>query len=544
MTRGAPRVQYDRTYVLLPPDASKDWALAVIDATWDSKRYTIGGSADDAGVGDLEVRRVIAINPHRWSGDLRAFFEQYYPGIQYVPISADTPEQLRSILELPDPSGETSSILLWQKDPRWRDVRYGGGSCSTIGAQGCWLTCCAMALRYYRIDPNATPLSVDQTIGPAGYAGCQMKWSAMRDIGLRVVTSTTTASRVVQHLNARGVAFADVISGEGKHFVLVTMHDPNRGDYYAYDPLMPREGWLSTMYSSVDSWRLVSPLQPSALLVGLHDEAGARWMERNGLRGVCLVHRVVQEAPVPLDFSDLQRAGITVICRLNWGYADGTGTMPPPNKLSSHLVALAQTMNQARGVAYFHPWNEPNNAAEWPAGYQLTWRYVLDAYNTLCGMVKRDVCIGPPPLDPYYGPGSDNGEWWRSILSGAARIDALFLHTIKTQDGQAATIWSTRKFTDPPLTWQYMNARATETYLQMIPSARRGIPVFVTEANPMRGWAGAGGEWIREAVRYARMMSLSGIVFYRYDRAGDQAAYGISDRADLLTAVAECARGS
>lgn len=97
--RGKPRVQYARTYVLLPPDAGEEWALAVIDATWDRSRWTLGGSADDSGVGDLNDRRVIAVNPGGWPGDLREFYREYYPGVAYAPVEAATPEALRKVLE-------------------------------------------------------------------------------------------------------------------------------------------------------------------------------------------------------------------------------------------------------------------------------------------------------------------------------------------------------------------------------------------------------------------------------------------------------------
>jgi hypothetical protein len=97
--RGRPRVQYERTYVLLPPDADAAWALAVADGTWDQHRYTIGSSADDAGIGDLDVRRVIAVNPEGWPGDLQAFFEEHYPGVEYLSVEAETPDELREKLE-------------------------------------------------------------------------------------------------------------------------------------------------------------------------------------------------------------------------------------------------------------------------------------------------------------------------------------------------------------------------------------------------------------------------------------------------------------
>jgi len=97
--RGLPRVQYERTYVLLPSDADEAWALAVVDAGWDEHRYTIGSSADDAGIGDLDVRRVVAVNPARWPNDLSAFFKEYYPGVKYIPVEAANPRELRDMLQ-------------------------------------------------------------------------------------------------------------------------------------------------------------------------------------------------------------------------------------------------------------------------------------------------------------------------------------------------------------------------------------------------------------------------------------------------------------
>lgn len=96
--RGAPRVQYERTYVLLPQDAPSEWAAAVVGATWDEHRYTVGSSADDAGIGDLDKRTVVAINPGSWPSDLRIFFEEHYPGVSYSEVHAGTATELAQIL--------------------------------------------------------------------------------------------------------------------------------------------------------------------------------------------------------------------------------------------------------------------------------------------------------------------------------------------------------------------------------------------------------------------------------------------------------------
>ena len=98
--RGLPRAQYTRTYVLLPPGADAAWARAVVESMWDRERYTVGNSADDAGIGDLDVRRVLAVNPQKWPGpqSLEDFYKQYYPGVHYEPITAATPAELKQKL--------------------------------------------------------------------------------------------------------------------------------------------------------------------------------------------------------------------------------------------------------------------------------------------------------------------------------------------------------------------------------------------------------------------------------------------------------------
>jgi hypothetical protein len=91
-------VQYERTYVLLPPDAGRIWARAAVDATWDARRYTVGSSADDAGIGDLDQRKVLAVNPSSWPANLRAFFEQHYSGTRYAAVDAASVSTLGSAL--------------------------------------------------------------------------------------------------------------------------------------------------------------------------------------------------------------------------------------------------------------------------------------------------------------------------------------------------------------------------------------------------------------------------------------------------------------
>jgi hypothetical protein len=100
-SRGQPRIQYERFYVLLPPGANAEWASAVVEATWTDRRYTIGGSADDAGIGDLDSRIVFLVNPEQWGGPevMSQFFSENYPGVRLRTLKARTPSELIALLK-------------------------------------------------------------------------------------------------------------------------------------------------------------------------------------------------------------------------------------------------------------------------------------------------------------------------------------------------------------------------------------------------------------------------------------------------------------
>lgn len=103
--RGQPREQYSRIYVLLPPAATDPaWVEAIADATWADRRFTIGASADDAGIGNLHARMVVAINPRGWgtTPTIEQWLGQNYPGVEFVPVPADSPTELaRTLRSLP-----------------------------------------------------------------------------------------------------------------------------------------------------------------------------------------------------------------------------------------------------------------------------------------------------------------------------------------------------------------------------------------------------------------------------------------------------------
>ena len=93
--RGQPLSQYNRAYLLLPPRRGSDWAIAAARATWPRHRLTIGGSADDAGVGTLNARHVIAVNPSEWGGgNLQDWYNLHYPRVSYQEVVVRSASQL------------------------------------------------------------------------------------------------------------------------------------------------------------------------------------------------------------------------------------------------------------------------------------------------------------------------------------------------------------------------------------------------------------------------------------------------------------------
>jgi hypothetical protein len=95
----AARLHYKRVYVLLPPTADLKWLQAAAKGSFDG-RFTIGFSADDAGLGELESRHVLAVNPHHWPDVLTAsWFKQHYPGVEFTAVVANTPSDLEAWLK-------------------------------------------------------------------------------------------------------------------------------------------------------------------------------------------------------------------------------------------------------------------------------------------------------------------------------------------------------------------------------------------------------------------------------------------------------------
>jgi len=81
MARGDPREQYQRVFNVAPQGATKAQWQEILDASYPNKQ-TVGGSYDDAGIGNLDSRVAVlwGIESSKRQSFLD-FFSKYYPGV-------------------------------------------------------------------------------------------------------------------------------------------------------------------------------------------------------------------------------------------------------------------------------------------------------------------------------------------------------------------------------------------------------------------------------------------------------------------------------
>jgi hypothetical protein len=230
--RGQPREQYERTYVLLPPEMTAQEAVEATRATF-PQRQTIGYSADDGGIGNLDVRNVRAVNPEQWGDGLEAFYEEHYPGVNYEPIYADSAAELFYALQprLVDGPGN-----VWQKAPAWKDINLGGPEgTETIGTHGCVLCCICDMLREVALWP-ALPPDLNRLLweAEAFHNDDWMRWERVGQL-FSVVdfdhrSDDGAGNYDAEYILALLVAGHKVIAAvnEGQHFVYVVGMDGNK----------------------------------------------------------------------------------------------------------------------------------------------------------------------------------------------------------------------------------------------------------------------------------------------------------------------------
>jgi hypothetical protein len=106
MARGSPRIQYGRVYNVVPQDITLERWLEICKNAFATKQ-TVGFSWDDAGIGDLDSRKIVGWDVKENRAAFEAFIAQYYPGatVSWAGAGATTPPVVTP--PPPVPTGET-----------------------------------------------------------------------------------------------------------------------------------------------------------------------------------------------------------------------------------------------------------------------------------------------------------------------------------------------------------------------------------------------------------------------------------------------------
>jgi hypothetical protein len=533
------KTQYERTYVLLPQICDNLWWQCAGLAASVTKQ-TVGASAQDAGNPIcLNSRSVIAVNPHDiGTGLTQSWFDEHYPGAKMTTLEADTPYEM-AVKLLPVLAGDITQAQ------NWYDVDFGehpGGG--TIQDYGCLLTAWAIILRQV-YDKDVIPPWLDKLFVLARSVFSYdhiLNWEAVADLfpvfddSLREDGTTT-----IDYLRGLLNNHWEVVLRRGvptsAHFVYLE----NIGADGAINIIDTQDGqrktWALQWITGIRAAHRKPYITIPSPLVGLHDEAGGDWMRQQRMTGCCLVHFNVTDAIVPVDFSRLENAGIQVICRVNYNYGGGAGTVPPLDQVETWADKVAPTIIGSSGVWGWIIANEQNNPAEGaihPAHY-------VTAYNAVWDRVAGVARLAPGAIDSYNAETGDPRDYIQHVYENIHGLDFIPLHG-KTQGSDPQQVWSYDTFTDPPLIGRYYHLRTLEDQLSWIPPRFSGVPVYVTELNPQRkldgsnGWQGGavGAEWVREAYRYCTSLGrIAGVCFYRWEAD----AWAIQNDQQILDAI-------
>jgi hypothetical protein len=244
---GSTPPSYESIMLVLPQDATPEQLQEIFTLAYPNRR-TFGFSHDDAG--HLNGTAILYNIPN---DEKSAYLDFYTTRYSNVTVKFE----YTSDWEEPD------DILLWQCDSRWKHRNF-AESCNTCNL-GCWITACAMAQRYYDIDKDATPITVDELLkSVGGYSGCNTTWTGMKAVlGIEVVKKTTDIDEARQWLEGGNICFAEVLPTSLQHFVMV-----DTPDWHMYDPYKNKSCNLHDLYEGAESWRLIRQVQSPTPLTG------------------------------------------------------------------------------------------------------------------------------------------------------------------------------------------------------------------------------------------------------------------------------------
>jgi len=165
-------------------------------------------------------------------------------------------------------------------------------------------------------------------------------------------------------------------------------------------------------------------------------------------------------------------------------------------------------------------------------------------YNLVRDGLPPGINMSPGAIDPFFGPGSDCGQWFEQIWQSIAYAEFVDMHGyIRGPDPEL--VWSDAKFGSDPLKWQYLNYYGcVETLLNRLPLRFKSLPVIISEFNhlwvdvePNYGWVrdDRASQVVRKAVERLKDTRVTGLCIYRWDEDD----WKVKDNQFVLDAIRE-----
>ena len=295
-------------------------------------------------------------------------------------------------------------------------------------------------------------------------------------------------------------------------------------------------------------------------IFGIHDPGGEQRMVNAGKRGWVLTTVQVNGADHTGDFAGLTNVGLGVLVRLNHGYGSA-GTLPVSTQYAAFAQQCAAFVAGSTGAHIWIIGNETNFPLErpgnnngvggeviTPALYAQCFALVRAAIKNVAG--HADDWVVPAPPAPWNAqttyaenPSGDWVQYWIDLLNACvqrnAPPDALALHTYT--HGWTANLIADEATMDPPFQNRRYNFRAYRDFLGAVPTTLRGLPVLITEAQPI-SWQNQNTGWVQAAYQelnnwnaVAANQPIQALCLLRWQAIpGDPAGWCFSNKPEAL----------
>lgn len=246
-------------------------------------------------------------------------------------------------------------------------------------------------------------------------------------------------------------------------------------------------------------------------LYGIHD-LSADWagiIRDAGMTGWGVQSEGIGDNPTDRsggNYAWLAAFGVTPIVRLNYSH-HGEGTIPLPDRYDEFAERCANFVTASSGCTRWIIGNEPNLAGERCQGVPITPRQYADCFKRCRNLIKQrglQHFVYPAAVAPYNVDTGWCMDYWREMLaalavnqSGDPGADGLNIHTY-SRGGDPNSIYSNDRM-DAPYNAYYNGFRAYRDFLNLVPAAMRGLPVYITETDQYVRWADTNSGWVRNA---------------------------------------------